>query len=254
MESYALHHLRWQLYRCQPGLSVLPSEIIKQSPLWTGSATDLTISKLTGTDDPDESDWWLVTCIQFPSEGGIQFEEVHGTAHAWVDDLKVSTFKNAFHPWRIEFEPGMSQVVLSLHFPSIASQTTTGRAPWRTGLVRYQQLREQRVVLLGRIPGWSGTGALVGVRGNIRPVDRLPAPSVSVRQQHDATGSWLVVQVQHSQQVEYLSVIFAGIPYSAEFIRVDSGTWRSTLTLPCAGLDRWFPHTHGRPTLHTLEQ
>jgi beta-mannosidase len=105
--------------------------------------------------------------------------------------------------------------------------------------VRHQNLRWFRTTLLGRMPGWSATGAPVGPW---RGLELVPAPAVrDVALTVALDGDDGVVRVRATLDHHGTVVVAVGtVEVTVHGPNVDA-------TVRVAGGQRWWPHTHGAP-------
>lgn len=126
------------------------------------------------------------------------------------------------------------------------------RARWRTQLMNMQGLRLIRTTALGHMPGWCPD---VHAVGPWRPVtisrpDAEAVSNISIQSTfHENGDGELAVSFTYEGKAENLTLHCAGSQIACE--RGADGLWQAQLTVP--GVEPWWPHTHGRPTLHQVE-
>jgi beta-mannosidase len=136
--------------------------------------------------------------------------------------------------------------------PALAAKRS--RARWRPRLVSPPTLRNVRTTLLGHMPGWCPS---VHAVGPWRPVEMLS----DARNAVDRVG--VASRIDGDDGIVSLTLRFVH-PHDRAACRaslscgdhVSSLQWRDAFTLtgsvrvPC--VERWWPHTHGAPTLYPL--
>ncbi|MEA2494703.1 MAG: beta-mannosidase, partial [Thermoleophilaceae bacterium] len=131
-------------------------------------------------------------------------------------------------------------VIRCLPLAPLLAERRKPRARWRTRLVDDGNLRWLRTSLLGRMPGIAPGPPLVGPWRGGRIERRGPGPWLrSWRLRQPAVGEPARLELDVAGGDE-LAIEIAG-----QRIRVLDGV----APLP-SNLERWYPHTHGRPALH----
>lgn len=198
--------------------------------------------------------WYRVTLIGM----GKRRLRLHGLAtlaEVWLDGVKRLDSDSMFVAHDLDIELNGS-ATLALCFRSLtpALAAKRPRARWRPRLVSPPTLRNVRTTLLGHMPGWCPSIQAVGPW---RPVELLgDAP-------HAFDTIDLTSRLDHDDGVVSLTLRFAH-PHDAATCdatfkcgtAVSSLQWRDAYTLTgvvrVPHAERWWPHTHGEPTLYPL--
>jgi beta-mannosidase len=147
-----------------------------------------------------------------------------------------------------ELEPGSYEVAIRCAALAPLLAQKRPRPRWRTRLVRHQNLRWFRTTLLGRMPGWSSTGAAVGPW---RPVTIAPTPTViasQVRARCDGADGVVDVTVELGDDgTKGVEVVVGDVRGGAV---IDGRRAHATVRVPA--VERWWPHTHGSPVRYDV--
>jgi beta-mannosidase len=205
--------------------------------------------------DLDAVDWWwrgTFTVEPDVARGVGSWTLVVGglasVAHVWVDGEAVVHSDDMFVTHHVPLDAlaeGPHDVTIRCEAltPLLTARHPRGR--WRTRLVRHQHLRWHRTTLLGRIPGWSPTGAPIGpwrpvllVRGAL-VVDR------DVRATCEGDDGVVTFDFRvRGVPAGTVSVAVGPCAVDVEAIP-DGDVVRVAGTLRMPDAPRWWPHTHG---------
>jgi beta-mannosidase len=126
------------------------------------------------------------------------------------------------------------------------------RARWRTALTDSATLRGTRTTLLGRMPGWSADGALIGPW---RPITLQQSASVDVLESSvdaqlrpDGLGAVTIamrLRVPPARTLRTLIVSAGDVHLTVPTIAQLDGSLLARGTVLLADVPRWWPHTHG---------
>jgi beta-mannosidase len=188
---------------------------------------------------------------------GRQRLRLHGLAtlaEVWLDDRLLATSDSMFVTHDVEFELD-STATLALCFRSLAPALAArrSRARWRSRLATPPTLRNVRTTLLGYMPEWCPELQPVGPWRTVERLSDAPRAfdTVDVSTRIDGDDGLVsvvitFVQPQPDAPAATLQCAGAHAPLRWDSERVAAGTVR----VPNA--ERWWPHTHGAPTLHAL--
>ena len=183
---------------------------------------------------------------------------LHGLAtiaEVWLDGVRRLDSDSMFIAHDLDIELNGS-ATLALCFRSLtpALAAKRSRARWRPRLVSPPTLRNVRTTLLGHMPGWCPS---IHAVGPWRPVELLgDAP-------HAVDTLDLASRVENDDGIVSLTLRFAN-PHDTAACHatlecgaaVSSLQWSDAFTLTGSvrvpHAQRWWPHTHGEPTLYPL--
>jgi beta-mannosidase len=206
----------------------------------------------------DGSDWWYRLSFMRPECASgerivLGFDGLATLASVWLNGQPLLESSNMFIAHECDVTDALrpAQNELLIRFASLDSALAQRRKRprWRVPMLVNQQLRWFRTTLLGRTPGWSPPAAIVGPWkeiwverregfdvvppqlevsiqegvGMVRCTARLPAESV-------------VLQLEHGGRVHEQLLAASGGAFAGE--------------LRIAGVQLWWPHTHGQPALY----
>lgn len=129
------------------------------------------------------------------------------------------------------------------------------RPRFRTRLVADQRLRFARASLLGRIPSWSPPVPAIGISGAIelRTEHHFAVNSVALTPRIDDDGNGvLAARIVLAQRDAVIRATIRCGDHTAQLTvdEAERATFTGTLTIP--DVQRWWPHTHGEPTLYDV--
>ncbi len=201
----------------------------------------------------DATDAWFRATITGEGSAVLRFDGLATIAEAYLDGAPILASNNMF----LAHEVGVTlsgRHTLHVACRSLDAHLATkkARARWRPTLVRPPNLRLARTLLLGHIPGW---GPPVHAVGPTRPVSLFDATAPRIVDKRvaatiDADGDGLLdLAIRLSAPTEGWVVARVG---AIDFALVDDGDGflRGGAEIP--DVERWWPHTHGAPTLYPL--
>ena len=216
----------------------------------------------------DSQGWWYRLVFDAPSADSsgctvLGFDGLATLCRVWLNGCDVLASANMFLAHECDVSGLIKQQgnELLMHFSALEPQLAMRRKRprWRTPMVAHQQLRWFRTTLLGRTPGWSPPAAVVGPWRDIWLEHRCDVVirDVALQACVDDVGGVLQCKVwlgsaqgspaedatihiaRHGRPVGCLTL---GVPNN----NVHEGSVR------LAGVDLWWPHTHGEPALYDL--
>ncbi len=183
----------------------------------------------------------------------LVFEGIATIADVWWNGELIATSTSMFTPIRVDITDRINHTnQLVVHCRSLQTHLATikfGRARWKTRLVVDQRLRGVRTTLLGHIPSWAPPTVVVGAWRPIR---------IEVTSHGDVTSVHAVNTSQTLKLLVTLGTGFAPVHYRGSASVGDATAPFSiegdqlVAKIATEELAKWFPHTHGTPTLHRV--
>jgi beta-mannosidase len=209
--------------------------------------------------DIDASDWWFRTSFEVPHRAVEQpcrlcFDGLATLAEIWLNGQPLLTTENMFRSYRVDIAPYLqaeNELVIGFRSLSQELKRKRPRPRWKTNLVRNQQLRWLRTSLIGRIPGWAPCAPAVGPWRDIR-LETAPVLLDELSIVPSLIGTTGVVSVRASiiSMIEpRRAVLRAGEAELAFELQRSADGWTLAGDLHIPNAPRWWPHTHGSPTL-----
>jgi beta-mannosidase len=188
---------------------------------------------------------------------GAQRLRLHGLAtlaEVWLGGVKRLDSESMFVSHDLDIDLN-GTATLALCFRSLAPLLAArrSRARWRPRLISPPTLRNVRTALLGHMPGWCPP---LQAAGPWRPVE-LPGDAplafdtvdLRPRVEGDDGVVSLTLTFVHPQTTALAAALHCGVARSPIWWH-DARTLKGELRVPDA--ERWWPHTHGAPTLHSV--
>lgn len=224
------------------------------------------------TRDYDAEDWWFETSVDVVEPGHphvLTLEGLATLADVYVDGAHVLRSDTMFGRHVVEVVPGpRCTIVLRCRALTATLAQRRPRPRWRSPDLVHQNLRWLRTTLTGRQRGGPSSPAPVGPW---RPVRLTPRPARAVHRRR------LVPSLEGSTGVLDVTVDLVGFDPAEPTVVVEcAGTSRTMVVsrataeqdegrgergpdrlrahavLRVDDVERWWPHTHGRPTLHDV--
>jgi len=218
----------------------------------------------------DDRDWWFRRRLRAaPAAPGEQlvltFDGLATLTEVYLNGSLILTSDSMFARSAVDVTellgPDNELAVCARALRPALAAPRRPRARWRTRLVEDGGLRFFRTMLLGRAPGFAPGPAVVGPW---RPVAlerrrRLAVTRLRLRPSIDARGGVLEVdvglRVLAGPAPDRLVVELHGLggPHRAEFELSGTAQERGAggeMVVP--EVARWWPHTHGEPTLYSV--
>nr|WP_240161030.1 glycoside hydrolase family 2 protein [Burkholderia sp. Ax-1719] len=199
-------------------------------------------------------DHWYRTTLTGHGTRRLRLQGLASIAEVWLDDTLLLESDSMFVAHDVEFElHGTATLALCFRSLDAALGARRTRARWRPRLVSPPLLRNVRTTLLGHMPGWCPS---VHAAGPWRPIEVLGDVPDAISSADIATTldvddgivdvTLRFVHAHDGTQPATLHCSGAEIPLAWQ----DAHTLRGTLRVPV--VERWWPHTHGKPTRHAL--
>ena len=264
------HHLDLRLSPLVDGWQLLGGERALPASVPGTVAGAYRDAGLAIPDDIDARDWWFRTTVEVaPAETDeelvLRFDGLATLAEILLDGVVIGTSESMFEPTTVDVTRQMTgSHELAIHILPLAPRLAEPRKPrarWRTALVEDGNLRWYRTSLLGRAPGFSPGPPIVGPwRAVVLERRRgVVVEDLRVRGRTVGTDGQLTVGAR-------LRALGDELPSQA-WVELEgpSGSHRARLDLVAADgrtdvtgelivpdVERWWPHTHGRPVLHDV--
>lgn len=196
-----------------------------------------------------DKDVWYRTRFAGTGRHVLRFEGLATIAEVWLNGARILDSDNMFLRHDVEVDLGGDNELL-IAFRSLdealeqrQEDRKGGRARWRTRIVENNALRLVRTTLLGHMTGWQPP---VHAVGPWRPIKLLERDlDLDLRATLDGDDGVLEVSVRLDGEAE---IVVGG--HRAALVR-SGDRLAGTLRLPKVG--KWWPHTHGTPTLHAVK-
>ena len=252
----------WRLAQTAPNAWASPAAIDSTAE-WLPAVVPGTVSaslQALGRWQPDDGigfdafDFWYQTILEGDGPAFLRFDGLATLAEVYLDGTRVLVSDNMFLAHEIGVAlAGRHALHIALRSLDAHLATRKGRARWRPKLVQPPSLRFARTLLLGHIPGW---GPPVHAVGPYRPVRLVAADARRIVERtivarFDREGDGLLdLAVRLSMPVDGWVTARCG---TIDFALVDDGDgWlRGRVEIP--EVARWWPATHGAPTLYGVE-
>jgi beta-mannosidase len=201
----------------------------------------------------DQHDIWYRTHFAGGADEILDFEGLATIAEVWLNGALLFTSENMFLPHRIVVRT-REENHLHICFRSLSRWLAgqRGRARWRPRLVSPSSLRFARTTLLGRMPGWCPT---VHPVGPWRPISRerrdgrIGIEAVDLTTAVLDSAGRVVIRAVVDLPPDVEAVVQCD-GHTTSLERTGPNVLQAVLTIPDVVL--WWPHTHGKPTLHAL--
>jgi beta-mannosidase len=200
-------------------------------------------------------DHWYRLALEGTGKRRLRLHGLATIAEVWLDGIKRLDSDSMFVAHDLDIELNGS-ATLALCFRSLTPALTAkrSRARWRPRLVAPPTLRNVRTTLLGHMPGWCPSVQAVGPW---RPVELLSdavhafdTVDVSSRLDHDDGLVSLTLRFVHPHDDATCRASLECGDAVSSLQWSDAYTLTGSVRVPRA--ERWWPHTHGEPTLYPM--
>jgi beta-mannosidase len=261
----------WEMAAVPPGTHGHPGELTALS--WTPAAVPGTAAGalhaagqwMSGHErDFDAEEWWFRTRFALaPALEGerivLGLDGLATVAAVYLNGALVLESASMFSAHELDVSDVIAtENELSIRCLALAPLLAVARRPrarWRTRLVAERNLRFFRTMLLGRTPGFAAGPAVVGP---YRPVwlarRRAPAlQAVTLRSRLHGASGHVTLRARLAEGAPALGEGWLELTGPDATVRgrlgVDPDGWVSA-TLAVEHPARWWPHTHGTPSLY----
>ena len=260
MAGFAPFGGEWRLACTAPGVVSHPDALSRVTD-WVGAVVPGTAAQaLRGAgrwsvEEPaplHDKDFWYRTRFGGTGRSALRFEGLATLAEVWLDGGAILVSDNMFLAHEVEVDlAGDNELVIVFRSLDAELARRKGRARWRTALVGNNALRHVRTTLLGHMTGWQPP---VHAVGPWRPLeireqgDPLRIKAADLRATLDGTDGLLDVALDVAGNEGFPGARLEVGDASAPLRWNEAGQLEGRLRLP--GVEKWWPHTHGRPCLH----
>lgn len=237
----------WQMALAAPGAPV-PTHGWIAAPVPGTAAEALRKAGLWDDAQPTplhDKDVWYRARLSGGGRKVLSFEGLATIAEVWLNGAKILDSDSMFLAHAVEVGlQGDNELLIAFRSLDKALEQRQmdkkrGRARWRTRLVENNALRLVRTTLLGHMTGWNPPVHAVGPWRAVRLLERNL--DVDLRATLDGDDGVLEVSLRHAGE----ATVVVG-EHSAPLTH-----GAATLRLP--EVEKWWPHTHGKPALHDVK-
>jgi beta-mannosidase len=201
-----------------------------------------------------DKDVWYRTRLAGPGKRTLRFEGLATVAEVWLNGDCVLLSDNMFLAHEVDLDLAADNE-LTIVFRSLdkALEAKKGRARWRTRLVENNALRQVRTTLLGHMTGWQRAVHAVGPWRQVELIEQAPQLRVrhlDLRVGLDGDDGLVGVTLDLEREgMRPAAILHVG---QANGALTWAGNNRLSGTMRVPKVEKWWPHTHGRPVLHHL--
>ena len=200
-------------------------------------------------------DFWFRTRFAATGAQTLRFHGLATLAEIWLNGKQLLQTDNMFLPHEVAVTcAGNNELLIGFRALEPTLKAKKGRARWRPRMIEPGALRFVRTTLLGHMGGWCPP---VHAVGPWRPIERieeagvLKVKSADVRSHLDEKAGVLALELQ-------IEPVTAARPEAFVEVGGKRGalSWITPTTLRgdvrLENVEAWWPHTHGKPALHSL--
>jgi beta-mannosidase len=249
----------WELASSPPGRCETPADIAGLD--WRPARVPGTAAAAVGDDgrDFDSEDWWFRCRFSIPADLtahplSLQLDGIATVSEVYVDGELALESESMWASHVVKL-PAMTtrEHELSIACRALGPRLAKRRRPaprWRTRVVNQSNLRWYRTMMFGRSPGFAPSPAPVGPWRPIHltPADRPGINELRIRPAVDGEVGVVAVRLRPTDGTRAGSVSLAGRHQPL----CENAEGELAAELNVVGVERWWPHTHGAPTLHEL--
>lgn len=238
----------WTLLSTAPGACAHPGEL--PSAGWRSAPVPGTVAQALDADldapcELDGLDWWYRCQIEAGgADQQLRFEGLATLCEVWLDGERVLSTRNMHRSYVVAgVGEGSHELVLAFRSLDAALGLRRPRPRWKTALVQSQRLRWQRTSLAGRIPGWTPLLPPIGPWREVVVEDAPLLKDVKLQTRLEDGVGVVELSALGSARDAYLDV-------GGDRVALGADGERLVGTLRIDGVEPWWPHTHGSPSLH----
>ncbi|HEY6397471.1 MAG TPA: hypothetical protein VIX82_08470, partial [Solirubrobacteraceae bacterium] len=251
----------WEVAPSPPGACANPAELEELE--WRPAGVPGTAASAFGANgrDFDAEDWWFRCRFAIPAgwdghQLALELDGIATASEVFLDGEQILTSSSMWESHVVELDERTSvtsEHELTIVCRALAPLMRVRRRPaarWRTRVVNAGNLRWYRTMVFGRSPGFAPGPAAVGPWRPVRVVSRDgPAiESLAVRARLDRDHGVLAVSCRARGETARIEAVVAGTRHELQPTR--DGLLAAEIQSPA--VERWWPHTHGEPSLYEL--
>jgi beta-mannosidase len=241
----------WEVACTPPGCCASPADLAGAALDWVPARVPGTAAAAVGADgrDFDAQDWWFRCRFRAGdvSDTELRLDGIATVSEVYLNGELVLESESMFAAHRVDVARHLHDenalVIACRALTPLLAGRRRPSARWRTRVVNTGNLRWYRTMMFGRSPGFAPGPAPVGPWRPVSLAAPDPLAGLAVRARLAGRDGAVTVTAPGAATPEGYTV------------RIGDG-WaplhRET-ELFVAGASPWWPHTHGEPTLHTLE-
>lgn len=201
----------------------------------------------------DKDVWYR---LQLAGHGArtLRFEGLATCAEVFLDGRLILTSTSMFEPYEADI------ILDGAHWLHIAFRSLHGalaatkgpRARWKTMMIEEPRLRFLRTTLIGHMPGWCPRVDVVGPYRSVTLIEdgRLRPSNIDLHSALEGTDGVVTLAIDLAGLDDGVTPVLSCAGVETPLKRLDAMRWQANLRI--ADVDRWWPHTHGHPTLHAV--
>jgi len=202
-----------------------------------------------------DQDHWYRTTLGVAGRRRLRFEGLATVAEVYLDGVEILRSASMFlaHEVDVDLALGAELVVVFRSLGRALDTVKPKRARWRPRLIPEQRLRAVRTTLLGHMPGWCPPIDTVGPFRPITISDPATDPIRSVRLDatHDGLDGHLKARLVFEEPTVPAAARLLCAGCETRLVPDADGALVGEVAL--AGIEPWWPATHGDPVLHAVE-
>lgn len=250
----------WRLACTAPGEASRPDDL-SSALEWIGAPVPGTAAQALReagrwtAEDPaplHDKDIWYRTHFIGDGRRSLRFSGLATLAEVWLNGRSILISENMFLAHEVEADlDGDNELVIVFRSLDANLARRRGRARWRTALVENNALRHVRTTLLGHMTGWQPPVHAVGpwrpieIREAVGP---LRVTAVDIRATLDGADGLaevaLDIDSRDARPEAWLEI--GGVVAPLHWTETGGLEGRLRLT----DVEKWWPHTHGKPFLY----
>jgi beta-mannosidase len=208
-------------------------------------------------DEPEplhDKDVWYRLPVDGQGPRTLRFDGLATVADVFFDDKPILTGSSMFEPYQADIVLDGAHWI-HIAFRSLRRRLDAAKGPrprWKTMMIEEPKLRLLRTTLIGHMPGWCPPVDVVGPYRTVLLIEEgvVRAGDVDLQIRLDNDEGVVTVALDLSGVPDGVTPVLrcAGVEARLEASPSQPARWQGTLRIP--DVEKWWPHTHGSPTLH----